>query len=79
MKHEEIYEEMGETWGKLPVDGFLSHLVTSFQAAWYIVGFTRERYALWANQYIAVHLFHGFLPCMISEAKFILIGFGGDD
>ena len=32
MKHKETYGEMGETCRELPLSGFLSHLVTSFQA-----------------------------------------------
>ena len=40
--HEKKYEEMGETCRKLPLVGFLSHLVTSFQAALYIGGLTCE-------------------------------------
>ena len=42
MKHEETYEEVGKTGKELPLGRLLSHLVTSFQAASYIVGFTRE-------------------------------------
>ena len=34
------------------------------------------KYALWTNQYIAVHFFHGFLPYMVSYAKFILMADG---
>ena len=29
--------------------------------------------ALWANYNIAIHFFHGFLPHMVSYAKFILM------
>ena len=43
MKHEETYGEMGETYRELPLGGFLSNLVTSFQAASYIAGLTHER------------------------------------
>ena len=32
VKHEEAYGEMEETCGELPLDGYLSHLVTSFQS-----------------------------------------------
>ena len=32
----------GETYKELPIVGFLSHLVTSFQVISYIPGFTRE-------------------------------------
>ena len=35
-------------------------------------------YAWWANQYIAVHFFHGFLPHMISYAKFIFVAISGN-
>ena len=34
-------------------------------------------YALWANQYAAVFFIHGFLPHMVSYAKFTLIGVSG--
>ena len=38
----DTYGEMGETCRELPLGGFLSKLVTSFQAASYISGFSHE-------------------------------------
>ena len=52
-------------------------LVHSFQATSHsqnYLGMTDE-YALLANQYIAVHFFHGFLLHMVFYAKFILISY----
>ena len=33
VKHEEAYRKWGERYKELPLDGFLNHLVTSFEAA----------------------------------------------
>ena len=57
-------------WGK-HVGGFLSHLVTSFQAASYITGLMTAEYVL-----LAVHFFYVFHPHMISYAKIILMAVG---
>ena len=79
--NKETYGEMGETCRELPLRGFLKHLVSSFQVASYIAGISHEllpNTPIWANQYIAVHFFHGFLPHMVSYAKFTLMPVGGE-
>ena len=68
------WETTGETWGndgemwkickELPLGGFMSHLVSSFSAALPGSPAKTAEYALWANQYIVVHVFsptHGIL------------------
>ena len=35
-------------------------------------------YGAWASQDMVVQFFHGFLPQILSYAKFILMAFGGE-
>ena len=67
-------------WGKnVSLGEFLSHLVTSFQAASYIAGFTANdcRICLMNKSVYSGPFFHVFLPHMVSYAKFILMTVGG--
>ena len=75
MKHEETYGKMEETCRELPPGRFLSHLVTSFQAASYVSWFTHEWLPTMPYEQIiiAVPFFNGFLKLMVSYAKFVLV------
>ena len=56
---------MGETCRELSLGGFLIHLVTSFQDAFYIAGFTREGLANMPYEQISIQpsiLFSWFSP-----------------
>ena len=78
MKHGETYGEMGETCIELPVRGFLSHLV--FKAL-NILPDSLELLPNMPYEQISVHsspFFHGFLPYMVSYAKFILMLVGSE-
>ena len=80
MKHEETYGEMGETYRELPLGGFLSNLVTSFQAASYIAGLTPNDYrvCLIIKSIHSSPFFRGFPPHMVSYAKSTLEAVGSE-
>ena len=79
MKHEETYGKMeGNMQGIATrrISEPLSHQFPSRFKHNRIHPRMTAKYALWANQYVAVHGFHGFLPHMISYETFLLMVVG---
>ena len=65
---------------KKRLDGFLSHLVTSFQAASCIAGFTWEILPNIPYEQISTQqsIFHGIIPHMVYYVKFSLMAVGSE-
>ena len=55
-----------------------SHQFSNHFIHWGIHAQMTAENALWVNQYIAVHFFHGSFPHLVSYAKFSLMVLGGE-